>query len=198
MNDSDAVGPTPASRDEPAETPDSGDVMDTLEALEETVDTSEERRLVRESMDALSAADRPATFGRVIVGFDRSDAAEAFLGSLVFGLPMLVEGGTLEVGTFLSAHPAYYLGTVATTIATVVGVLYVADIQDVRVRDPLFGVLPRRLVGVLAISTGLAAASMTAWGRVDWTDPAVALAQVTVCFAAMAIGGALGDILPGT
>jgi len=178
--------------------PDSGDLMDSLEALEAQADSSDEVRLIREAMDLVEDVDRPGAFGRVIVGFDRGDAAEALLGSIVFGLPMLVEGGTQEVGSFLATHPAYYLGTIAATVALVVGILYVAEIQDVRVRDPLFGFLPRRLVGVLTIAFAVAVGSMTLWGRVDWSTPEVAFAQVTVAFTAMAIGASLGDILPGT
>jgi len=195
-------GDTPGTRgtdgwrdDDP---PDSGDLMDSLEALEAQADSSDEVRLIREAMDLVEEVDRPGAFGRVIVGFDRGDAAEATLGSVVFGLPMLVEGGTQEVGAFLATHPAYYLGTLAATVGLVVGILYVAEIQDVRVRDPLLGFLPRRLVGVLTIAFALAAGSMTLWGRVDWSTPEVAFAQVTVCFTAMAIGASLGDILPGT
>jgi hypothetical protein len=39
---------------------------------------------------------------------------------------------------------------------------------------------------------------MTVWGRVDWTDPWLALCQTSVTFSAMALGAALGDILPGS
>ncbi len=84
----------------------------------------------------------------------------------------LVEGGTQEVGAFLATHPLLHLGTLGATVAMVVWVLYVAG--DVSVRDPLLGS-----------------------DRVDWSAPAVALSQVTVCFGAMAVGAAPGDILPG-
>jgi hypothetical protein len=39
---------------------------------------------------------------------------------------------------------------------------------------------------------------MTAWGRVDWARPVVAFSQVAVAFGPMAVGAALGDILPGS
>jgi uncharacterized membrane protein len=198
MSDADGPGPPEADGGRPGDPPDSGDLMDSLEALEAQADSGEEVRLIREAMDLVEEVDRPGAFGRVIVGFDRGDAAEALLGSIVFGLPMLVEGGTQEVGSFLATHPAYHLGTLAATVGLVVGILYVAEIQDVRVRDPLLGFVPRRLVGVLSIAFAVALGSMTLWGRVDWSTPEVAFAQVTVAFTAMAIGASLGDILPGT
>jgi hypothetical protein len=39
---------------------------------------------------------------------------------------------------------------------------------------------------------------MTAWGRVDWAAPELAVATIVVAWMPMAIGAALGDILPGT
>lgn len=36
-----------------------------------------------------------AVFGRVIKGFDRHGAAEALVDSVVFGIPMVIEGGVL-------------------------------------------------------------------------------------------------------
>ncbi|MFC4406941.1 hypothetical protein [Haloarchaeobius iranensis] len=80
----------------------------------------------------------------------------------------------------------------------VIGILYVSNIQDVRVTQAFFGVVPRRLVGVLGGSFLFAVASMTVWGRVSWSEPTLALAAVAVAWVPMAIGAALGDILPGT
>ncbi|USZ68023.1 DUF2391 domain-containing protein [Halorussus salilacus] len=177
--------------------PDIDDLLDELEQLEETVDDPEERAQVRETLRVARRV-RPGGFGRVIRGFDRHDAAEALVGSVVFGIPMLVEGGTLEIGEFVAAHPPALGGTLVGTVALVIGVLYVAEIQQVEIHQPLFGVVPRRLVGVLGISFSTAVVTMTAWGRVDWADPWLAFCQVSVTFAAMALGGALGDILPGS
>jgi hypothetical protein len=174
------------------------DVFDELEALEEVVDTPEELERVRETKRMVLRAQR-GTFGRVISGFDRADAAEALLGSLLFGIPMFVEGGTGEVGAFVATHPLYFIGTLAFAILTVVGILYVADIQDVRVRDPIFGLIPRKLLGVVAVAAITAVVMMTGWGRVDWVaQPWVSVCDVTVAFFSMAIGSALGDILPGS
>jgi uncharacterized membrane protein len=102
------------------------------------------------------------------------------------------------VGAFIATRPVYYVGTLALGVAIVYGILYVADIQHVEVVAPLFGLLPRRFAGVVGISFATALVLMTAWGRVDWTRPTVAFAQVAVVFVGMAIGATLGDILPGS
>ena len=185
-----------------------GSIEEMLERFDElaaTVDSPEEAERVEAARaEAIEAVDAERVFGRVIRGFDRADAAETLLGAVVFGIPMAVEGGTLEVGAFLATHPVFHAGTVVFGVGIVVGVLfvvgilYVADIQDVRIHEPLLGVVPRRLAGVLAIAALASLAVMTAWGRVDWATPGVALAQVTATAVPMAIGGALGDILPGT
>ncbi|MFC6989784.1 DUF2391 domain-containing protein [Haloplanus sp. GCM10025708] len=171
------------------------DVTEIRQELEAIADTPEERERVREAVEELT---QRGVFGRVIVGFDRGDVAEALLGSVVFGIPMLVEGGTQEVGLFLADHLLAIEATLAATVAMVVGILYVSDIQDVRIHEPFFGFLPRRLVGVLGISFGTALVMMTLWGRTDWSTPWVAFAQVTVAFVPMAIGASLSDILSGT
>ncbi|WP_049986538.1 DUF2391 family protein [Halobellus rufus] len=170
-----------------------------FDALAETVDSPRERERVRSARRAaVVAASEAPVFGRVIRGFDRTDLAEAFLGCVLFGIPMFVEGGTNEVGHFLATHPISLVGTLLGATGLVVSILYVADIQDVRVQDPFFGVVPRRLVGVLGVSLLTAAVVMTGWGRVEWGEPLFALGDVVVAFVPMSIGAALGDILPGT
>ncbi|WP_128476264.1 DUF2391 family protein [Halorussus pelagicus] len=180
------------------EDPELDDLLDELEQLEETVDDPEEREQVRETIRIARRVSTPSAFGQVIQGFDRHDAAEALVGSVVFGIPMLVEGGTIEIGTFIAAHPASLLVTLAGTVALVIGLLYVAEIQQVEIHRPLFGFVPRRLVGVVVVSFVTAAVMMTVWGRVNWATPWLALCQTSVTFSAMALGAALGDILPGS
>ncbi len=181
--------------DDPPEEADIEDVLAELEALEETVDTGEERQQVRRAMQVARRV-RGGIFGGVVRGYDAGDVAEALLGSLLFGIPMAVEGGTNEAGAFLAARPPLVVGTALFAVVTVVGVLYVSDIQDVRVHRPVFGVVPRRLIGVVGVSFSTAVVLLTAWGRIDWADPRVALATVVVAFVPMSIGAALGDILP--
>jgi len=181
------------------EEPDIGDIFDQLEELAETVDSEEEREQVEEAMRIATEAQGSDTgFGRVIWGFDRADAAEALLGALLFGIPMAVEGGTQEIGVFLVDHPHYLLGTGLFAVLLTSGVLYVAEFQDVRVKQRLFGVIPYRLAGVLTVSFVMATVMLTVWGRVDWNEPLLALANIVVAFVPMSIGAALGDILPGS
>jgi len=54
------------------------------------------------------------------------------------------------------------------------------------------------LADVLGVSFVTAVVMMTVWGRVDWTDPWLALCQTSVAFSAMALGAAFGDILSGS
>ncbi|MFC6871761.1 DUF2391 family protein [Halobellus marinus] len=171
-----------------------------FDTLANTVDSPEEREQVRAARNAavVAAQDDDEIFGQVIRGYDRADLAEALLGSLLFGIPMFVEGGTNEVGEFLAARPPLLAGTVVGAVGLIIGILYVAEIQDVRVYKPILGIVPRRLVGVLCVSFVTAVVMMTAWGRVEWSSPLLALATVVVAFVPMSVGAALGDILPGS
>ncbi|WP_435095621.1 DUF2391 domain-containing protein [Halarchaeum sp. P4] len=181
------------------ESSDVSDLMDHLEELEEHVDSPEGREVVQDAMDTITDLQEPGTFGRVIRGFDRADAAEAGIGGALFAVPMVVEGGTYDVGAFVATHPLNLLATVAVTIGVVYGILYVAEIQDVRVKDPILGFVPRRLAGVIGISFGVTAALFTGWGQSQWaSDPWLTLCVVSVAWAPTAIGAALGDILPGS
>lgn len=174
------------------------ELLDELEALELHVEDHETRTRVQESIRIARRIDEgEGTFGRVIRGFDRHDATEGLVGSVVFGIPMVIEGRTLEAETFVATHPVFF-ATLGFGIALVYGLLYVAELQDVRVVAPYFGLLPRRLVGVLGIAALTSFAMMTGGGRVDWTEPWLATSQVGVCFVGMGIGAALGDILPGS
>jgi uncharacterized membrane protein len=181
------------------ESSDMGDLFDELEELEEMVETEDAREQVRETMRVAMVASAAASpFGRVIRGYDRGDLAEALLGSLLFGIPMAVEGGTQEVGTFLAPRPLHLGGTAVSAVVLVIGIIYVADIQDVRVHEPIFGLIPWRLAGVVGVSFLTAALLLTGWGRIDWAEPSVAVANVVVAFVPMSIGAALGDLLPGS
>ncbi|WP_232702302.1 DUF2391 family protein [Halobacterium wangiae] len=181
------------------EPPDLSDLFDELEDLDDVVDEPDaQARLDAVKQLAGEMQGDGGTFGQVIYGFDRHDTAEAALGSLLFGIPMAVEGGTNEAGEFVAEHVLNLVGSLAATVFIVYGVLYVARFQDVRISHPFFGVIPRRLVGVLGVSSITATLLLTAWGRVDWADPWVAVCTVAVAFVPMAIGAALGDILPGS
>ncbi|MFB6133342.1 MAG: DUF2391 domain-containing protein [Halanaeroarchaeum sp.] len=183
--------------DEPTD-PTVWDLIDDLEDLEEEVTNDAAREQVEEAIETARQMSTPDVFGRVIHGFDRADLAEATVGSLIVGIPMFVEGGTAEVGAYLSTRPLAMGLTALLVVGLTVGIVYVADIQDVRVHEPILGFVPRRLVGVLGASAVTATVLMTLWGRVDWADPWFAASQILVAMVPMTVGGALGDILPGS
>jgi len=181
------------------ETADMGDLSDELEELEDVVVTDAARDQVRETMRvAMIASAATSPSGRVIRGYDRGDLAEALPGSLLFGIPTAVEGGTREVVVFLAGYPGALGVTFLSAVGLVTGIIHVADIQDVRVYRPILGIIPRRPAGVIGVSFLTAVGLLTVWGRVDWATPWLALANAVVAFVPMSIGAALGDLLPGS
>ena len=175
------------------------DVLEQLEELETTVSSSEERREVRRIKRMLEHV--PG--GDQIQKYTTRDVAEGFVGGIIFSLPLLVEDGVFEIAEWFVAFsvgplPVFLAANVVFVVAIVAGLLYYTDIRDVAMR-PLFGIVPRRLLAVLAISFFVAAAMMFMWGRLHEEDPTrlEQLARVTVIWAAAAFGATLGDILPG-
>ncbi|WEL21157.1 DUF2391 domain-containing protein [Halorhabdus sp. BNX81] len=182
----------------PSKEPNVADLVEELDELEATVDSPAERAKVETVRETALSVSQQGSFGRVISGFDRADASEALLGSVLFGIPMFVEGGTSEVGEYLAAHPPFLVGTAGFTFALVFGILYVAEIQDVRVVDPYLGFIPQRFAGVLVIASVTAFVLMAMWGRLTWAHPLVAVGELAAAILPMSVGGALGDILPGS
>ncbi|WP_459191991.1 hypothetical protein [Halosimplex sp. J119] len=179
----------------PESEPDIDDVLDELEELEELVDTPEEREQVREAMRTARRAHTPRVFGRITNAFDLRDAGEAVVGAFIFGIPMIVEGGTLEIGEDIAGSVPALAATAGFGFLVVLGILYAARFEAVE-SDLLFGFLPRRLLGILAISTAMSVGLMTLWQRVDWSSPEEAFAQCLVAAVVMAVGASLGDVLP--
>lgn len=191
-------GDGPRVETEPGEEPPTmGDLLDELGEYHESLTDPTRRGRIEEIIETASEVEEPPVFGRTIVGFDRGDLAEALLGSVLFGIPMMVEGGTQEVGAFVATHPIFLFGTLVFAVGMVIGILYVADFQDVRIYKPILGLIPRRLAGVVGVAFLTSLAMSTAWGRVDWADPWLAFCTCSVAFVPMVIGGALGEILPG-
>lgn len=174
--------------------PDIDDALDELEALEDFVDSDEERQQVRDARRTLERA-RPQLFGRLRDSFDSRDAGEALVGSFIFGIPMIVEEGTLEIGSYIATRPLYVLATALLGFVLVLGIFRSVEFEKVEA-DMLLGVVPVRLVGILCIAGGTALVFMTIWGRVDWATPWVAASQTLVTAVVMAVGASLGDILP--
>ncbi|WP_137288028.1 DUF2391 family protein [Natronorubrum halophilum] len=174
-----------------------GELYEQLETLEETVDDPAERKEVHRTMTLVDRLSHNGMVNRVITQFTGKDKAEAFVGSIIVGIPLLVEDGVIEIGAFLAETPTFLVANMALAVSLVVGILYVADFREVQINNPYFGVIPRRPVWVLGIAFVTATTMMTLWGRVAWDEPWVNLCQVSVVFTGMAIGGSLGDIIPG-
>lgn len=173
------------------------DVLNQLEELEEKVDDEEEREEVRRTMRLVDSLSTDGVRKR-IDKFTRRDIAEAFVGSILISLPMLVEDGVNTIADHLLAVPAYFAINVVFVVGMTAGLLYYADFREVEVSRPLFGLIPRRLVAVLLVAFITAVFTMTVWGRLaGWQDPVVALARVSVVWAVACFGAGLGDILPG-
>lgn len=172
-------------------------IRDQLENLEATVDHPQERREVRRTIGLVDRLG-PQTVREQIQKLTRRDIAETFVGSILISLPLLVEDGVFDIADHFVETPVFLGINAVFVVAITGGLLYYADFRNVRVHRPIFGVIPRRLLVVLVLSFLTATFTMTLWGRVEgWEDPSVAIARISVIWAAAAFGGALGDILPG-
>lgn len=182
------------------------EVVDELENLEASVSSEEERRMarrVRRLGEGLYGLEQRAVgnVGERIRTYTTRDVTEAFIGSTLFSLPLLVEGGVFDIGehfatSFVYGVPVYFLGNVVFVTTITAGMLYYAEFRNVEVTF-VYGVIPRRLTAVLIIAFLTAAATMALWGRLDPSRPFVTLCQVSVVWTAGSFGAGLGDILPG-
>ncbi|MFB6220031.1 MAG: hypothetical protein ABEH90_01215 [Halolamina sp.] len=182
---------------EPGEQPDIDDVFEELEELAEMVDSSDEREQVIEAMQTLRRSRSSRLVGRLRDTFDSRDVGEALVGSFIFGIPMVVEGGTLEIGEYIAANPVLLLVTLVFGGTLVYGILHAVEFERVQ-EDLLFGLVSVRLVSIPLLAAVMGFGLMTIWGRADWATPLVAISQCTVTSIVMAVGASLGDVLPGT
>lgn len=192
--DEDGGGDARGGGEAPAD-PGMEDVLDDLEELEETVDSPEEREQVREAMRTARRASRPRPIGRIRDSFGTRDLGEALVGSFLFGMPMIVEGGTNEVGEHIADSVPLILATAGFGLLLVLGILWAAEFEKVE-SDFLLGFVPVRLIGIIGVAGTTALVLMTMWGRVDWGQPWVAGSQTLVTAIVMAVGASLGDVLP--
>lgn len=197
----DDEGPTTAIDDGDGSTS-RDDLLDHLAELEKLVDSIEERRKVRTALRAAEDLPGPGVFGEHIQKYTTRDMAEAFVGAIIFSVPLLVEDGIFDIAdhfltTTIAGVPVYFAANIAFIVLMAYGLLYWADIQRVQITRPILGIIPRRLLGVLLISLLTAGTMMTLWGRVDWANPIEAIARISVIWTMSTFGGAIGDILPG-
>ncbi|WP_418280714.1 DUF2391 family protein [Halorubrum sp. DTA98] len=186
------------------EHPDIDDLLDKLDTLERTVDHPREREKVRQTISLVERMPGSEAFTKRISKYTGRDVAESFVGGIVLSLPLLVEDGVFDIAEFFVSTtvgpvPVFLVANVTFVVVMTFGLLYHADFRDVRVENPIFGVVPHRFVAVLIISFTVAFSTMFLWGRLHEGDPssAEALGRVSVIWAAAAFGAALGDILPG-
>ena len=184
--------------------PDVNDLLAKLDALSDTVDDDHEREKVRQTISLVERMPGSSAFTVRITKYTSRDMAEAFIGAVLFSLPLLVEGGVFEIAAWLATTtaagvPVFLLVHVAFVLVMTAGLLYGADFRQIDIRHPILGVVPRRYAGVLLVSLLTSASLLLLWGRLHEGDPTASErgARVLVVWAAAAFGAGLGDILPG-
>jgi len=180
------------------------DILSQLNELEETIDTAEQRQELRETKHLIERLPGGHFLDDQIDKYTTRDLGEAFVGSIIFALPLLVEDGVFIIADHflqpsLASIPLYLLVHILFVITLTTGLIYAVDFREVKIVNPIFGLVPRRLVGVLLISFLTAAGLMLLWGRTAIGDPTptAIFARITVVWAAAALGASLGDIIPG-
>ncbi len=176
-----------------------------LEGLAEPDDPEVNRRQeeVRETKRMLEGLAASEFVSETIRKYTARDVAEGFVGAIVFAIPLLVEDGVNVIAahfleTSVAGVPVYMTANLVFIVALTSGVIYGADFRQVQVNRPLFGFLPRRLIGVLAVSFLTAAGLMVLWGRFEAVGgPLEAVSRISVVWTVAALGASLGDILPG-
>ena len=189
---------------EPPDGPGLEYLLENLEKLEETVDSEEEREQVEYALEVARRIPGTRYLERSIDKYTTRDMAEAFVGGILLSLPLLVEDGVFEIAEWFTEHtlfgiPVFLVANVTFVVALTIGLLYWADFRNVNVTKPILGFIPRRLIGVLVVTFLTATMLLVLWGRHTADDPTTLelFGRITVIWAAAAIGGALGDILPG-
>ncbi|SDY83676.1 DUF2391 domain-containing protein [Halopenitus persicus] len=205
-SDGDRGGPSDdgGGSNDDEEHPDIEDLLDRLDDLSDAVDEPHERQEVERTISLVRRMPGSTAFTEHIYKYTSRDMAEALVGSVIFALPFLVEDGVFVIARWFTAVrvgpvPVAFLAHVLFVLGLTGGLLYYADIREVRVTRPVFGLVPRRYLGVLLVSFGAAFGMLALWGRLVLEDPTPfeAFARVTVVWAPAALGAALGDILPG-
>jgi len=179
------------------------DLLGDLDELAEESTSAAVHENIQETKAVLLQAHREGLIDSKRRVLDMRDAVEAFVGSVIFASPLLVEDGIFDIGDYLftfslGGFPVFLLANTLFVILMIGLLVYWAGPQDVQVYRPIFVFISRRLIGISIVSFLTAAALMTMWGRVDnWQDPVVAIARISVVWTVASFGAALGDILLG-
>ncbi|WP_430503473.1 hypothetical protein [Haloparvum sp. PAK95] len=182
---------------------DAEELVGDLAELHEDVDSAAAREEIRELTGLINEARWRGLVGSGVRRFGARDAIEAFIGSVIFGSPLLIEDGVFDIADYLfgftvSGIPIFL---VANTLFVVL-MTYALVEWTGRDRDDthfLLGVVPVRVVMILVVSFVVAAGMMTVWGRIEgWAQPTDAVARVNVIWTVASLGAALGDIVSDT
>ncbi|MFW5973983.1 MAG: DUF2391 family protein [Natrialbaceae archaeon] len=180
------------------------DIISHLAELEAGITDEDHREELAEAREMLRQLPGSARLEERITKYTSRDIGEAAVGAIIFAVPLLVEDGVFVIADHLldgsvAGLPVFLLAHVAFVVGLTAGILYAVDFREVHISNPIFGLVPRRLVGVLSVSFLVALALMFLWGRLFIDDPSRlgVLARVTVIWAVAALGASLGDILPG-
>ena len=198
-----AAAPSTAGSEELTDSAFIVELTQQFDELESAVETPEERREIQRLRHQTIQAALDDVFGTPIQKYTTRDIAEAFVGSIFFSIPFLVEDGVFDVADYflsfqLGAFPFFFVVNALFVLLMISALVYWAGPQDVRMSRPILGIVPRRLIGIAVVSFLTAAMLMTMWGRVEnWQEPVVALARISVVWTVASFGAALGDILPG-
>lgn len=194
----------PDTAEELPEDPDYQDLMSRLEELHDSVDDPDEREDVAHTIALVERMPGSRVFKERVLKYTSRDIAEGIIGAIIFALPLLVEDGVFIIADWFMADslgpaPLFLSLNAVFVTAIVAGLLYYTDIREVTVRNPILGIIPRRLLGILLSSFIVTVVLMLLWGRLHEGDPSLleALARVSVVWTASALGATLGDILPG-
>ena len=186
------------------ENPDVNDLLAKLDALSETVDEGHEREKVRQTISLVERMPGSSAFRTRITKYTSRDMAEAFVGAVIFALPLLVEGGVFEIAAWFAAVtpggvPVFLLAHVGFVLVMTAGLLYFADFREIEISHPILGLIPRRYAGILLVSLFTSVFMLLLWGRLHEGDPTSLerVSRVAVVWAGAAFGASLGDILPG-
>ncbi len=204
-----STGSTPVESGDPVATASLSDselidsINDEFAELASSVESVSHRREVHRIREQAVEATFDDMFGDRIQKYTGRDIAEAFVGSIFFSIPFLVEDGVFDVAEYflsfrIGVFPVFFVVNTAFVLLMILALVYWAGPQEVQVTRPILGFIPRRLVGIAVVSFLTAAALMTMWGRLGgWSDPVVAITRISVVWTVASFGAALGDILPG-
>ena len=113
-------------------------IHDRFDSIHAAVESSETRGEVRRARERTTDALVGATFDERIRKYTSRDIAEAFVGSIFFSIPFLVEDGVFDVGEYflsfrVEQFPVFFLVNTAFVLVMIWMLVYWAGPRDVQV-----------------------------------------------------------------